>query len=73
MLMWGVPSLVLTVPGLLLLLAIVGQIVGAAIWMPVVRRSLGVFGLGRTVGRSQSGHRPPSQPRSVPESDSLHR
>jgi hypothetical protein len=45
LLVWAVPSLVLTVPGLLLLLAIVAQIAGAAAWLPVVRRKLGAFGL----------------------------
>ena len=51
---WAVPSLVLTVPGLLLMLAVIGQIVGAAVWMPVVRRSLGVFGLGRSAAHSRA-------------------
>jgi hypothetical protein len=45
LLVWAVPSLVLTVPGLLLLLAIVAQVAGAAAWLPVVRRKLGAFGL----------------------------
>jgi hypothetical protein len=47
LIVWAVPSLVLTVPGLLLLLAILAQIAGAAAWLPVVRRKLGAFGLGR--------------------------
>ncbi|HSL34887.1 MAG TPA: hypothetical protein VK871_14640, partial [Candidatus Limnocylindrales bacterium] len=42
-----VPSLVFTVPGLLLILAVIAQgLVGAA-WLPVVRRWLGGFGIGR--------------------------
>jgi hypothetical protein len=38
-----VPSLVLTVPGLLLVLAILAQIAAGAAWVPVVRRKLGPF------------------------------
>jgi hypothetical protein len=38
---WVVPSLVLTVPGLLLLLAIAAQVAAGAAWVPVVRRKLG--------------------------------
>lgn len=42
-----VPSLVFAVPGLLLMLAVIAQgLVGAA-WLPVVRRWLGGFGIGR--------------------------
>jgi hypothetical protein len=44
---WAVPALVLTVPGLLLILAIAIQaLVGGAVWLPFVRRWLG-FGLRR--------------------------
>ena len=67
-LVWAVPSLVLMIPGLLLILAIVAQVVGAAAWMPVVRRSLGDFGLGRSGPESSPGHRalwPPSGPEPV--------
>ena len=66
-LVWAVPSLALTIPGLLLILAIVAQVVGAAAWMPVVRRSLGDFGLGRSVPEPRSGHRGSWRP-SSPES-----
>jgi hypothetical protein len=45
MLVWAVPSLVLTVPGLLLLLTILAQLAGAAAWLPVVRSRLGGFGI----------------------------
>ena len=45
MIVWAVPSLVLTVPGLLLLLTILAQLAGAAAWLPVVRRKLGGFGI----------------------------
>jgi hypothetical protein len=40
-LVWAVPSLVLTIPGLLLVLAVIAQVAGAAAWIPVVRRFLG--------------------------------
>jgi hypothetical protein len=50
-LVWAVPSLVLTVPGLLLILAILAQIFAAAAWMPIARRSLGIFGVDRRRGR----------------------
>jgi len=44
---WAVPSLALTVPGLLLVLAIVAQMLGASVWLPVIRRWLGGFGFRR--------------------------
>jgi hypothetical protein len=47
LLVWAVPSLVLTVPGLLLLFTILAQIAGAAAWLPLVRRKLGAFGIQR--------------------------
>jgi hypothetical protein len=47
LLVWAVPSLVLSVPGLLLIVVIAAQVAGAAAWLPVVRRTLGVFGIGR--------------------------
>jgi hypothetical protein len=40
---WAVPSLALTVPGILLLLAVLAQIAAGASWLPVVRRKLGAF------------------------------
>jgi hypothetical protein len=43
---WAVPALVLTAPGLLLILAIAIQAVVGAVWLPFVRRWLG-FGLLR--------------------------
>lgn len=46
---WAVPSLVLTVPGLLLMIAILAQGMIGLAWLPVVRRRLG--GDGRTNGR----------------------
>jgi UPF0716 family protein affecting phage T7 exclusion len=52
---WAVPGLVLSVPGLLLVLAVIGaQAVGAFAWLPVVHRRIGGFGLGR---RPSRGHR----------------
>jgi hypothetical protein len=44
---WAIPSLALGVPGLLLVLAVVAQTLGATAWLPVVRRWLGGFGFGR--------------------------
>jgi hypothetical protein len=44
---WAVPALVLTVPGLLLILAVIGQGIAGFLWLPFVRRSLGGFGLRR--------------------------
>jgi hypothetical protein len=44
---WAVPALALTVPGLLLMLAVLAQLSVGALWLPVVRRWLGSFGLGR--------------------------
>ncbi len=48
---WAVPGLILSVPGLLLLLAIAAQAFGALVWLPLVRRRIGSFGL-RPGGRS---------------------
>lgn len=52
---WAVPALVLTVPGLLLLLAVLAQSMGALLWLPVARRWLGGFGLRRK--RRSAAHR----------------
>ena len=48
---WAVPGLVLAVPGLLLVLAVLAQAVGGVLWVPVIRRRIGSFGLG---GRRRS-------------------
>jgi hypothetical protein len=48
---WAVPGLVLAVPGLLLVLAVLAQAVGGVLWLPVIRRRIGAFGLG---GRRRS-------------------
>lgn len=42
---WAVPALVLTVPGLLVILAVLAQAIGAVLWLPIARRWLGAFGL----------------------------
>jgi hypothetical protein len=47
LLTWAVPSLVLSVPGLLLLLAVLAQVGSAAVWLPIVRRTFGAVGAGR--------------------------
>ena len=40
---WMVPTLVMTVPGLLLMLAVVGQALGVALFISLTRRSIGSF------------------------------
>ncbi len=47
---WAVPALVLTVPGLLLVLAVLAQMLGGLVWLPLVRRWLGGLGLRRRRG-----------------------
>jgi hypothetical protein len=55
-----VPGLVLSLPGLLIVLVVIGvQFVGAAAWLPIVRRRIGAFGVGR--------HGPGSTTRSAPD------
>ena len=44
---WAVPALALTVPGLLLMLAVLAQLSAGALWLPVARRWLGGFGVTR--------------------------
>jgi len=44
---WAVPALTLTVPGLLLMLAVIAQLSAGAIWLPIARRWLGAVGWGR--------------------------
>jgi hypothetical protein len=44
---WAVPSLVLGVPGILLIVAVGAQVLGGAVWIPVVRRWLGGLGVRR--------------------------
>ena len=64
---WAVPSLVLGVPGLLLLLAIMAQVVAGVSWLPVVRRKLGAFtilpsGSGLSPRRGRAGTTPDRNP-----------
>jgi hypothetical protein len=41
---WAVPGLVLSVPGLLIVLAVIAvQAIGAGAWLPIVRRRIGSF------------------------------
>jgi hypothetical protein len=44
---WAVPSLVLSVPGLLVVLAVAAQAAGGVVWVPLARRWLGGFGVRR--------------------------
>ena len=43
---WLIPSLVVSVPGLLVLVVIGAQLLAGAAWLPLVRRDVGDFGLG---------------------------
>lgn len=43
----------LTVPGLLLMLAVLAQLSTGVLWLPVVRRWLGAFGIGRRRRRDE--------------------
>ena len=52
---WAVPALTLSVPGLLLMLAVLAQLTASAIWLPMVRRWLGAFGVGRLRRRDAGG------------------
>ena len=45
--LWAVPSLALSVPGLLLVAAILAQAAGGLAWIPIARRKIGGFGLGK--------------------------
>jgi hypothetical protein len=47
MLEWAVPALVLTVPGLLLVIAVTAQLAGGLAWLPVARRWLAGIGVRR--------------------------
>jgi len=42
---WAVPAIIMAVPGLLLIIVILIQAMGASVWLPIVRRSLGTFGI----------------------------
>jgi hypothetical protein len=47
LLAWSYPALVMTVPGILLLIIIAAQALGALAWLPIVRRRLAGLGTGR--------------------------
>jgi hypothetical protein len=47
MFLWAVPSLVLSVPGVIVVVVILAQAVGGFAWLPLVRRKIGGFGLGQ--------------------------
>lgn len=59
---WAVPGGVLIVPGLMVLLTILAQAGGGIIWLPLVWRRIGGFGVRRT-----STSRPKSPGRSTPD------
>ena len=44
---WQIPGLVMSVPGLLVVLAISAQALGGLAWLPVLRRKIGEFGPAR--------------------------
>jgi hypothetical protein len=48
---WQVPALVLSVPGLLLVLVVGLQVLGGLAWLPIVRRRVGGFDLGPRLTR----------------------
>jgi hypothetical protein len=52
---WLIPSLVVSGPGLLVLIVIGAQLVAGTAWLPLVRRDVGEFGLGsRRRGRREA-------------------
>ncbi len=53
---WAVPALVLSVPGLLLLIAVLAQMAGGFLWLPMVRRWLGGFGFRERRSGVSEGH-----------------
>ena len=48
---WQVPALVLSVPGLLVVLVVSLQVLGGLAWLPVVRRRVGSFDVGPRLTR----------------------
>jgi hypothetical protein len=58
--LWAVPSLALSVPGLLLVGAVLAQAAGGLAWIPIARRKIGSFGLRGNrprgaLGQAQAG------------------
>jgi len=52
MIEWGVPAVALSVPGLLVIAVVVAQALGGLVWLPLVRRWIGSFGVLRRRGRA---------------------
>ena len=42
---WAVPGLILSVPGMLVVLVILAQAAGGLAWLPIARRRIGGFGI----------------------------
>ena len=47
LLLWAVPGLIVSVPGLLVMLVVGAQAVGGLAWLPIARRRIGSFGFRR--------------------------
>ena len=43
---WQVPALALSVPGLIVVVAVFLQVLGGLAWLPLIRRRLGGSGVG---------------------------
>jgi hypothetical protein len=52
---WAVPGVVVSVPGLLVILVIGAQAIGGLAWLPLARKRIGAFGLGRRGRRNKPG------------------
>lgn len=52
---WLIPSLVVSGPGLLVLIVVGAQLLAGAAWLPVVRRNVGDFGLDSRRRRAREG------------------
>jgi len=55
MLLWAVPSLALSVPGLLVIGVMLAQLAGGFAWLPLVRRRIGGFDLGQRSRSTKPG------------------
>jgi hypothetical protein len=53
---WLIPGLVVSGPGLLILIAIGAQLLAGAAWLPLVRREVGDFGLRSRRRASREAH-----------------
>ena len=51
---WQVPALALSVPGLIVVVAVCLQVLGGLAWLPLIRRRLGGFGVGDGLTRPGS-------------------